>query len=82
VTRCPKCGQHVQSEREKRSLDVFVWTLMSLCFWGAALSEAVWTLEWWGQRWQFVFLGVCLLAGAAYPWVRLLRERSRGRRDA
>lgn len=85
MKRCPRCGQldpYVKSEREELAQNVFVWTGMAAFLGVMTLNAAEWTIGWWTERWMLVAFEVVLFVVAVYSWVRLLRERSRGRRDA
>lgn len=80
--RCRECGQTMPEktvrylERYNLNKNVFVWSFMTLFFWGTALSlPPQWTVAWWRERTHVALPLVVMPAVASYFWVRFLRER-------
>jgi hypothetical protein len=75
--RCPTCGKIVESERDKLSANVFVWTFMTVIVWGIFFHVSQWTLAWWSERRDLVVFSCAIPVIAIYFWVLYLRGKNR-----
>lgn len=75
MTRCPTCGQTVESGVDKYQRHVFVWSTMTVLIWGMTLFSAEWTVAFWAARWEMAVIFACLPIVALYFWLQLFRER-------
>jgi hypothetical protein len=80
--RCRECGQTMPEKtvrylaRYNLNKNVFVWSFMTLFFWGIALSlPPQWTVAWWEKRTHVMLPLVVMPAVAIYFWAQFLRER-------
>ena len=77
MTRCPACGQIVESKRDKLAANVATWTFLTVIVWGITLSLAQWTVAWWSERRDLVIMFAAISVVAGYYWIQYLRERSK-----
>lgn len=82
MTRCPSCGQVIETERDKANRDVFVWTLVSVLFIGSGFTAATWTFAWWVDRKDLLCIQLILVAVTVWHWVRFVRVRRQTDRGA
>lgn len=80
--RCTKCGQRMSDETVRHlegyelNKNVFAWSVMTVVFWGTALTLPIqWTVAWWTARPSVALLLVVMPVVAIYFWVLFLRER-------
>ena len=76
MTKCPTCGQRVESEREKLGEKVFVFTSMTVLVWGMVLFTSTWTVAWFAERRDLIIFFAAILVIAIYFWVQFLQEPS------
>jgi hypothetical protein len=78
VRRCRECGQPIPEEtaQERLHKNVFVWSFMTVFFWGCALYGAPiqGTFAWWERMGLLAVMLVVLPVVALYFWVELLRK--------
>jgi hypothetical protein len=78
--RCSECGHPIseETERERLHRNVFVWTSMTIFFWGSFLigyPYSQWTITGWEREGLLLLPLVVLPVSAIYFWVQFLRGR-------